>query len=108
MAPAIFSTIISIWVGCIGIGVFGAAAALANRWIRVLGLNVIAGGYSIAVLASLKGSFADSLFRAGDGYVWLTMSSLVVMWIILGAGTSLAMWKRHCRPTGASFLHGRG
>jgi len=108
MAPAILSTVLLIWVGCIGIGVVGAAAALANRWIRVLGLNVIAGGYSIAVLASLKGAFADSLFRAGDVYVWLTMSSLVVMWVILGAGTSLAMRKRHGRAAGATYLHGRG
>lgn len=101
-------TILSIWMGCIAIGVLGATSALSNRWVRVLGLNAVAGGYSIAILSSLRGPFADALLRAGDGYLWLTMSSLVVMWLILAVGTSRAMWKRHSRLAGASYLPGRG
>ena len=90
-------TIIAIWVGAVAIGVYGAASALSNRWVRTLGVIVVAGLYSISLLRSLKGEFATALFQAGDAFVWITMLSPIVMWTVLGAGTSIAMWKQRNR-----------
>lgn len=94
-------TILSIWAGSIAIGVAGAAAALSNRWARALGLNVAAGIFSIAIFERLQGALAVALFRAGDIYVWLTLLGLVVMWLILGIGSTIAMW-RHRSETAAT------
>lgn len=92
-------TILVIWVGSITIGMAGAAAAVSNRWVRVLGWNVVAGIYSITILASLRGAFAVSLLQAGDIYVWITMASPIVMWVILGVGASTSIWKERSRLT---------
>jgi hypothetical protein len=87
-------TILSIWAGSLLIGIGGAAAALSNRWVRAMAFIVIAGGYSLAILGNLRGDLADTLVQAGDTYVWLMMLSPTVMWLVLGVGTSLGMWKR--------------
>lgn len=87
-------TIISIWIGAIGIGVYGAASALSNRWVRALGVVVLAGLFTFSLLGSLRNGLATALFEAGDVFVWMAMLSPVVMWSILGAGTSLGWWKQ--------------
>ena len=90
-------TVFLIWSGSIAIGTAGAAAALSNQWARALGYNVAAGIYWIAIMRALRGTFAITLFQAGDIYVWLTMVGPLVMWIILGIGASIAIWKQRRR-----------
>jgi len=88
-------TIISVWLGAIVIGATGAAAALAQRWLRVLLLIIVAAIYSLALFDGLRGDLAVALLAAGDAFVWLTMLGPVVMWSIFAAGTSVAMWRQH-------------
>ena len=90
-------TIISIWVCAIAVGTVGATAALSNRWVSVLGTNVVAGIFSIALFVGLKGNFAIALIEAGEIYIWIAMLGLVVMWALLAAGSSFALWKRFSR-----------
>ena len=87
-------TIISIWICAIAIGIVGASAALANRWVGVLGSNVVAGIFSVALFVGLKGEFAISLIQAGDIYIWIAMLGLIIMWSILAVGSSFAIWKQ--------------
>ena len=62
---------------------------------------VVAGVYSLAILGKLGGDLADTLRLAGDAYVLLTMLSTVVMWLILGVGTSLGTWKQRSKQASA-------
>jgi hypothetical protein len=94
-------TIISLWFCAIAIGINGARAALANRWVNALATNVLAGIYSIVLLSSLKGEFAISLLRAGDLFLWLAMLSPLVMWAMLGIGQTLAVLRQRKRPSAA-------
>ena len=90
-------TIILIWLGAVVIGLAGAAAATSSRWTAALALIAIAGIFSMTILNGLKGDFAVALIEAGDVYVWLTMLGPVVMWSLLGVGTSIAFWKQRGR-----------
>ena len=90
-------TIISVWIGAVVIGAAGARAAAANRWTSALVLIVVAGVFSLAILNGLRGEIAIALLEAGDAYVWATMLGPVVMWSVLGVGTSIALWRQISR-----------
>ena len=81
-------------MSAIAIGACGAISALSKRWVWAMAFIVLAGFFSISLLGDLKGELALTLFQAGDRFVLLTMASSVVMWALLAAGTSIAMWKR--------------
>lgn len=87
-------TLLSTWAASIAIGGMGGTAALSWRWVRVLAWDVVAGIYTITLLAELKSAIPAPADQATDVPILPMMLSLVVMWLLIGIGSSVAMWRQ--------------